>query len=140
MGEVQNTISGTVHGSVQQAGRDIQAATVLGSRDALAALWDLRAALSAAELTPAERDLAGRELRVLELELDSAVADRRQVLHSLERVTDLLKATGALAAAGAALAGPIGAIAGWLGPVGAGLLRTLRQPTAAPGPRRRPTL
>ena len=37
-----------------------------------------------------------------------------------------LEAAGALATAGAALAGPVGVIAGWLGPVGAAALRLVR--------------
>jgi hypothetical protein len=127
MGDVHNSIRGTVHGDVQQAGRDIHSIKVAtDALDALVAAGHLRAALASLELAPAAWRTADEELAHVERELSSPDPDRADVARRLERFTAVVKAAGGLAAAGAAIAGPIGAIAGWLGPVGAGLLRLVR--------------
>lgn len=127
MGDVRNTISGTVHGDVQQAGRDVHSIKVAtDALDALVAAGQLRAALSSLDLAPAARQSADEELAHVERELSAPDPDRGEVARRLERFTAVVKAAGGLVATGTALAGPIGAIAGWLGPVGAGLLRLVR--------------
>jgi hypothetical protein len=62
-------------------------------------------------------------------EIDAGLAagrpDRSRIAGALERLTRLLSATGALAAAGAALVEPLQALAGWLGELGAPVLQLL---------------
>lgn len=124
MGDVNNTVSGTVHGNALLAGGDIHTTEV--PADVLAAVARLRAAVSAVELTSQEREVAERELSDVEREMRSTAPDKDAVAARLQRLTRLLKATAGMAAAGAGLLGPISVIGGWLGPLGAGLLRAVR--------------
>ncbi|BEL08204.1 hypothetical protein Q0Z83_063950 [Actinoplanes sichuanensis] len=67
----------------------------------------------------AHRDLGEAEVLLLEKE-----PDRRRLAGTLERLTLVLAAAGALDHAGQALSGPIGTLADWLGD-GAGTVRQL---------------
>jgi hypothetical protein len=128
MGDTRFSISGTVHGDVQQSAGDIHSIKVSGAEafDALSAAGQLRAAIASLDLVPDTRRSAEAELGHIERELSSLRPDRTEVARRLERFTAAVKAAGALATAGAALAGPVGVIAGWLGPVGATALRLMR--------------
>ena len=129
MGDVHNSVSGTVGGDVHQAGRDIRSVKVSGSPDAVDALVaanELRAALASLDIPPSAMRTAEQELDHVELALSSPEPDASEVARRLERFTAVLKSAGGLAAAGAAIAGPVGLIAGWLGPAGATLLRLIR--------------
>jgi hypothetical protein len=129
VGDVHNSISGTVHGDAQQAGGDIHSTKVGGGTDtldALVAAGHLRAALASLDLGPAARRTAEQELGYVERELSSPEPDRTEVARRLERFTAVIKAAGGLLAAGATIAGPVGVIAGWLGPLGAALLHLMR--------------
>lgn len=126
MPSVSNSASAPVPGDVEPGGRDRDPIGVSGPADALAAIGRLRTALNAVQLTAVYREQIGRELEAVEQELSSPAPDHGRVLQGLERVTAVLRATGSLAAAGEPLAGPIGAIAAWLGPIGAELARAVR--------------
>ena len=122
-----NQFDGPVHGTINQAGRDIIAPGAASSPvEALAAVAQIRAALNGVELPPEADQAARQELDAVEQELRKPEPDRDQVAGGLERATETLKTAGALAAAGAALVGPIGAVAGFLGPVGAAVLKLIR--------------
>lgn len=122
-----NQFQGPIHGTVNQAGRDIITSGGASSpQEALLALVQLRAALDGVELPP-EADRAAREdLDAAEQELRRPEPDHGQVASRLERITETLKTAGALAAAGAGLVGPIGAVAGFLGPLGSAVVKLLK--------------
>lgn len=129
MAEISNSINGDNYGEVIQAGRDANVTKVTGAGDpldALIAVRRLRAALDGLELPSDERSAAARTVDELEAELRTAAPDREKVAGGLDRLTSLLKSAGTLAAGGAALLGPIGAIAGWLGPLGTAIANALR--------------
>ena len=77
----------------------------------------LRSALT--RLDPATQHAAAGELRGLETALGGASPDRRSASERLDRLTKILKTTGALATAGVALAHPLGIIAAFVGSLGA---------------------
>lgn len=96
--------------------------------DARAALDALRAGIGATDLgraTPLEVEEIGHGLDVVDHELAEASPDPATIVDRLERVTRILTRTGALAASGAALVGPLTTLGQWLGPLGASLLRML---------------
>jgi hypothetical protein len=117
-------------GVINNAGRDQrisggQKGTLVASAECLHAAEDLRAAVAATPLDHVTRATAEGELDVVDAELSSAAPDRHRVATSLERLTRLLTAAGALATAGQALAGPLTTLAGWLGGLGAPVLALL---------------
>ena len=122
MAEFHNEFHAEMRGTINQAGRDINVTTV-SSLDALAALGRLRGGLVGAGLAPAERAAAERELDAVERELMRDDPDKAAIADRLGSATEMLKSAGALAAAGAALVGPIGVIAGFLGPIGHAVVR-----------------
>jgi hypothetical protein len=128
MVEISNRIDGENHGDVIQAGRDANVTKIIGTDplDALLAVGRLRAALDGLKLPPDQRVSAARTIDELEAELRRTQPDREKVAGGLQRLTSLLKAAGSIAASGAALLGPIGTIAGWLGPLGAAISSSVR--------------
>ena len=114
MPEFHNEFNAPNYGTINQAGRDINITQV----QALEATADLRAALARAELVPEDNRAAERELDDVEEELRKPDPDKQRVAARLESFTAILKSAGALAVAGAALVGPIGVLAGFLGPLG----------------------
>ena len=110
-------------GVINNVGRDQhvtggQRGTQVAGREARQALCDLRDALAAAPLDPDTARAAGAELTELDTAVSTARPDLSRGAAALDRLTRLLAAAGPLAAAGAALAGPLHVLAGWLGAAG----------------------
>jgi hypothetical protein len=72
---------------------------------------------------------AAAQMHARVAEIDAAMQarqpDKSRVAQLLERLTRLLAAAGSLTAAGAAVIGPLQTLAGWLGALGAPILRLL---------------
>ena len=129
MPEFHNQI-GTNYGTINQAGRDINQAggdVNVSNVEALAAASELREALAQAGLSPEVGRVAGRELDDVESELRSPQPNKERMAARLESLTAILKSAGALAATGVALVGPIGVLAGFLGPLGHAALELTRR-------------
>ena len=125
--EFHNRFEGPNYGTINQAGRDVIAPNVASSSlEALVAAAQLRAALADLDLSPEAGRAAREELDGVERELRRPEPDRDEIARSLKRATETLKTAGALAAAGAALVGPIGVIAGFLGPLGEAVVKLVR--------------
>ena len=92
-------------------------------RQALNAVRTLRGSLAGLGMPGEVRSEAGRALDEIDDELRMPEPDRGVVTARLERCTELLIGAGAIASAGTSLIRPIRAIATWLGPIGAPLLR-----------------
>ncbi|MGE5691985.1 MAG: hypothetical protein ACM33B_15660 [Pseudomonadota bacterium] len=122
MAQFHNTFEGDNYGQINQAGRDVNVTAL----DALRATEELRAALSAIPLPPEDLRAADNELDGVERELRRTDPNRQSIARRLDRVTELLKSAGAFTAAGAALFGPIGALAGFLGPLGDAVVSRMR--------------
>ena len=122
MATFNNRFEGDNYGQINQAGRDVNVTNVGSSLDALLATDALRAELGRLGLSPAARRAAEDDLDEVERELRRPEPDREKVAGRLESLTGVLSSAGALAAAGTALLGPIGAIAGFLGPLGKAVL------------------
>lgn len=92
---------------------------------ALGAAADLRRVLTA---MPAHRSTAGQIRQLLD-EVDVGMkapeSEKGRVAGALERLTRLLSAVGAFVTGGAALIGPLQALARWLGPLGMPILHLL---------------
>ena len=117
-GGLVNNVTGNQYVSGGQHG----IASVAEARSAAAAL---RAVIDRMELPGPIRDRAHAEVSDVERELGVEQPAPTQVATRLERLTSTLSRAGALAAAGAALTGPLTAIARWLGDAGTPLLRAL---------------
>ena len=96
-------------------------------RQAMNAVRTLRANLARLELPDGARSEAGRALVEIDEELQMHQPDRGVITARLEGFTEVLDVAGALDAAGPSLIRPIRAIAAWLGPIGAALLRQVAQ-------------
>lgn len=129
MAEFHNEI-GANYGTINQAARDINQAggnLTVTNVEALAATAELRQALGRTDLSPEIRRVAEREIEDVEDELRKPEPDKERVAARLESFTAILKSAGAFAAAGAALLGPIGVLAGFLGPLGHAALELARR-------------
>ena len=91
----------------------------------LDSLERIRGTLDELRLTGAERAAAERELAATENAVRRAEPDRGAAGSHLSTLVQGLKDAGALAAAGTAFVQAIHTLAGWLGPVGAGVLALL---------------
>jgi hypothetical protein len=102
-----------------------QHGTLVTTEDARRALGELRHALTTAGLDQATA--AGAQPCVAEMDgaLRAERPDKHRFAGALERLTRLLGAAGSLASAGAALLGPLHALAGWLGALGGPILALL---------------
>lgn len=107
-------ISGGQHGAV---GADLD--------DARGALKQLRREIDRAALPPASNGEAQAQLEAAGRELAHPEPDRQAVAARLTRLAQVLSSVGALASAGTALGGPLVTLAGWLGALGAPILRLL---------------
>lgn len=122
-GGVINNVAGDQHITGQQHG------TLVSTEDARRALGELSHAVTAAGL--GADTAAGAHAHVAEM--DAALRDAPQgnepdkprFARALERLTRLLAAAGSLATSGAALLGPLHALAGWLGTLGGPILALL---------------
>lgn len=100
----------------------------MSQADARAAVDILRAHLQGPEvegLGSHEHEVVEDDLDQMARDLDTPHADKEDVRERLTRVTSILKEAGALAGAGAALVGPLSAVAQWLGPLGTSVLHIL---------------
>lgn len=93
--------------------------------DARQQLHLLRAAIDRLDLPDVERDEVTGAIDAAGAELRAPQPDRRRTAGHLERLTGILRRTGALLTAGAAIVGPLQALATWLGPAGATLAALL---------------
>ena len=118
-GGVINNVAGDQHITGQQYG------TLVTTEDARRALADLRGAVTAAGL--GTDNAAGAHTHVAEMDaaLQAGQPDKPRFARALERLTRLLAAAGSLASSGAALLGPLHALAGWLGALGGPILALL---------------
>jgi len=89
------------------------------------AVRDLIAALDVESLDETAGQQARSHAGQIDAELAKGEPDRSRVASVLERLTRLLTSAGSLATAGAALVGPLQTLAGWLGELGAPVLRML---------------
>ena len=108
-------------GSQQVAGRDLVVGNRVDADPGMAAeIEALRGAIAQLRLTAAEREAADGELGAL-----AEAGDKEAAAGHLESFVALLKKAGALAEAGASLAGPVTKLAAWVGPLAAGALALL---------------
>lgn len=126
MAQFNNRFEGDNYGDIHQAGGDMFIVHGASSEEALDATGDLRATLDRVGLAPEARRAAEDELDSMERELRKPQPESTKVAYRLNRVTEILKSAGAFASAGAALFGPIGVIAGFLGPLGEAIAEMAR--------------
>jgi hypothetical protein len=107
-------ISGGQHGTAS-----------FGVTEALEQLDRLRVEIQRLELPEAERGQALGAIDAAQAELREPEPDRRRTAGHLERLVGILRQTGALLTAGAAVVGPLQSLAAFLGPFGASLAALL---------------
>ena len=108
-----------------------QQGTAVTDQGARQAVHELRGAL--AGLDPQGPEVPGQsaaaQARAQVTEIDASMRtpqpDKSRVARMLERLTRLLLAAGSLTSASAAVIGPLQTLAGWLGDLGAPILRLL---------------
>ena len=118
-GGVINNVAGDQHITGQQHG------TLVTTEDARRALGELRHAVGTAGLGEATAADAHADVAEMDAALQAEQPDRPRFARVLERLTRLLAAAGSLASSGAALIGPLHALAGWLGTLGGPILSLL---------------
>jgi hypothetical protein len=118
-GGVINNVAGDQHISGGQHG------VLVSTEDARRALGELGHAVAAAGLEGATATRAQAQVTEMGEALHAGNPDRPRFARALERLTRLLTAAGSLASGGAALLGPLHALAGWLGTLGAPVLALL---------------
>jgi len=118
-GGVINNVAGDQHISGQQHG------TLVTTEDARRAVGDLRHAVTAAGLDQATAGAAHTQVAEMDETLRAERPDKSRFARALERLTRLLGAAGSLVTSGAALLGPLHALAGWLGALGGPILALL---------------
>ncbi len=99
----------------------------IGDDEARRQLRSLRAALERAGLPPDVDPRARAYLDDVEAEMSRSAPRKAAVATRLKKLTDVVVSAGALATAGAAVAGPLGVVAGWLGGLGKPILDLLDQ-------------
>ncbi len=103
-----------------------QHGTLVTTEDAVRTVGELRAALDQLDLDGQTSAAAEEHVDAIESGLRRDPGpDRAKVAGILERLTRLLTAAGAVTTAGVALVGPLQALAGWLGSLGAPTLALL---------------
>ena len=107
-------ITGGQHGTYAPTGVDVGSAVA-----------HLRAAVAAAGLPADVAQQAAAQVDELELATSGDEPDRARAATALERLTRVLVAAGPLATAATAFAGPLGALVGWLGPLGQGVAKLI---------------
>jgi hypothetical protein len=102
-----------------------QHGTLVTTADARQALGSLGQAVATAGLDKTAAAQAHAELAEMDTTLRAEQPDRSRFARALERLTRLLAAAGSLVTSGAALVGPLQALAGWLGALGVPILHLL---------------
>jgi hypothetical protein len=118
-GGVINNVAGDQHITGQQYG------TLVTTEDARQALGDLRHGVTSAGLGGGTAADADAQVAEMDSALQAGRPDKPRFARALERLTRLLSAAGSLATSGAALLGPLHALAGWLGALGGPILALL---------------
>jgi hypothetical protein len=118
-GGVINNVAGDQYITGQQYG------TLVTTEDARRALGELRRGVTAAGLGGGTAADADAHVAEMDAALQGGQPDKRRFARALERLTRLLSAAGSLATSGAALLGPLHALAGWLGALGGPILALL---------------
>lgn len=118
-GGVINNVAGGQNITGQQYG------TLVTTEDARRALGELRHAVTTAGLGEGAAADAHAHVAEMDATLQADQPDRPRFARALERLTRLLSAAGSLATSGAALLGPLHALAGWLGTLGGPILSLL---------------
>ena len=118
-GGVINNVAGDQHITGQQYG------TLVTTEDARRALGDLRNGVTTAGLGGDTAADAHAQVAEMDAELRAERPDKSRFARALERLTRLLASAGSLATSGAALLGPLHALAGWLGALGGPILALL---------------
>jgi hypothetical protein len=118
-GGVINNVAGDQHITGQQYG------TLVSTEDARRALGELRRAVTATGLGGDTAVDADAHVAEMDAALQAGQPDKPRFARALERLTRLLSAAGSLATSGAALLGPLHALAGWLGALGGPILALL---------------
>jgi hypothetical protein len=113
-------------GIVNNVGRDQhvtggQQGVLVVTPEVRQALQTLRSTVASAPLDGARNREAHRQLDEIDAAVGSATPEPERVAGPLEKLTRLLVAVGPIAAA----VGPLQTLAGWLGQLGAGVLRLL---------------
>jgi len=114
-----NNVAGDQHITGRQYG------TLVTTEDARRALGDLRGAVTTAGLGRDAATDAHAHVAEMDAALQPGQPDKPRFARALERLTRLLAAAGSLASSGAALLGPLHALAGWLGALGGPILALL---------------
>jgi hypothetical protein len=118
-GGVINNVAGDQHITGQQYG------TLVTTEDARRALGELRHAVTTTGLGGGTAADADAHVAEMDAALQAGQPDKPRFAWALERLTRLLSAAGSLATSGAALLGPLHALAGWLGALGGPILALL---------------
>ena len=116
---VINNVDGSqvVHGG--------QHGTVVTIEDARRAVRELRDALSGAGLSDATAAEACAQVAEIDTAVHTPQPNKHRAASPLKRLVELLADAGSLATAGAALAGPLQTLTGWLGAHGTAILSLL---------------
>ena len=122
-GGVINNVTGNQRVEGGQQGNQITQQAAAAA--AATSLRELLADLRLRQLTESERAQVDQDAAAVEEEMASSTPSAEDVRTRLERLTSVLSAAGAFVGAGAGLIGPLTALAQWLGPLGAGVLRAL---------------
>jgi len=93
--------------------------------DVRAVTAELRRQLGAVALPAQVGAAVLADAEAIDAEVRGRTPDRRSIADRLARLTQVLGSAGALATAGAALLGPLRALAGWLGVLGEPVRRLL---------------
>jgi hypothetical protein len=96
-----------------------------GGGDVRAVVAELRRQLEATAMPGGVGAAALADVANIEAEVRGRNPDRRGIAERLTRLTQLLHTAGTLGTAGAALRAPLGALANWLGALGAPILGML---------------
>ena len=99
--------------------------SVVTDDDARQAVRELRQVLPSIPLDGPRAAAARAQVAELDAAVRAPQPDKRRAADIFERLTNLLAGAGSLATAGAALAGPLQALATWLGIHGAAILSML---------------
>ncbi len=121
---------GPQHGNVSNVAGDMtvyggQRYTALPAAMIRQELENIHRIISAIELNPEARRTAVALLADAGRELGQPGCDAEKVARPVKRLAGLLSDIGAISAAGAALIGPLQAIASWLGPAGQAILHMI---------------
>jgi hypothetical protein len=112
MGNVNNSVKGTVHGNITQVGGNIREGHPPEVLDALA---ELHAALASLGHAGPARRTAENQLDIIERELHKPQPDRAEMSQRLARFSEVITNAGGLLASGVSVAGAVGILTRWVG-------------------------